>query len=269
MNKFIIFTTLLFTGFLTAQISENREVAGFSKLKVSSSIAVSYTISDQINVKVETDDAEKMKLIKTEIVNGTLILSVDTEDYKKNKNKAKNKKKDRNRSNVSFINGVDFQVLKITISGPNLEAIKASSSAFVKMQNVNKSDNLDIAVSSSGTIKGNFECNSLNIQASSSGEFVAEVAAKSAIIESSSSSTVTLEGKASNLNVKVSSSGDCNLQEFRVENAIVSASSSGSVNVHTSKSIEAKASSSGSISFYGNPTNVSKEMSSSGSVTKR
>lgn len=269
MNKFIIFTTLLFTGFLTAQISENREVANFSKLKASSSIDVSYTISDKVSVKVETDDAEKMKLIKTEVINGTLILSIDTDDYKKNKNKAKTKKKDRNRSNISFINGVDFQLLKITISGPNLEAVKASSSAFVKIQNLNKSDNLDIAVSSSGTITGNFECNSINIQASSSGEFVAEVVAKTAIIESSSSSTVTLEGKATALDCKASSSGDCNLQEFRVENATVLASSSSSVNLYTSKSIEAKASSSGSISFYGNPTNVSKEMSSSGSVSKK
>ena len=269
MNKFIIFTTLLFSGFLTAQISENRTVAEFSKLKVSSSIAVSYTISDQISVKVETDDAEKMKLIKTEVVSGTLILRVDRDDYLKNINKAKEKKRDRNRSYVSFVNGVDFQVLKITISGPNLDAIKASSSAFVKIQNINKSNNLDIAVSSSGTIKGNFECNSVNVQASSSGKFSAEMDAKSAVVESSSSSTVTLEGKATNLKVMVSSSGDCNLQEFRVENATVLASSSASVNVYASKSIEAKASSSGSIFFYGNPTNVSKEMSSSGSVTKR
>jgi len=269
MNKFIIFTTLLVTTLLTAQISENREVAGFSKLKASSSIDVFYTISDIVSVKVDTDDAEKMKLIKTAVVDGTLILSIDTDDYKKNRNRQKSKRKDRSRSNVSFINGVDFQLLKITVSGPNLEAIKASSSAFVKIQNVNKSDNLDIAVSSSGTIKGNFECNSINVQASSSGEFVAEVLAKSAIIESSSSSTVTLEGKASEMNVKASSSGDCNLQEFRVENAIVLASSSASVTMYASKSIEAKASSSASISFYGNPTNVSKEMSSSGSVTKR
>jgi len=269
MNKFIIFTTLLFTGFLTAQVSENREVAEFSKLKVSSSIDVFYTISDKVSIKVETDDAEKLKLIKTEVVGGTLLLSIDTDNYKKNKNREKDKKKDKNRSNVSFINGVDFQVLKITISGPNLEAIKASSSAFIKLQNVNKSDNLDISVSSSGTIKGNFEANSITVQASSSGEFTAEVVAKSAIIESSSSSTVTLDGKATDLNCKASSSGDCNLQEFRVENATVLASSSGSIELYASKSIEAKASSSGSIYFYGNPANVTKEMSSSGSISKK
>ena len=91
MNKFIIFTTLLFTGFLTAQISENREVSDFSKLKVSSSIDVMYTISDKISVTVETDDAEKLKLIKTEVENGTLVLSIDTKDYKSKKKKKKKK----------------------------------------------------------------------------------------------------------------------------------------------------------------------------------
>ncbi len=259
MNKFIIITTLLITGFLTAQIKENREVADFSKLKASSSVQVFYTISSTKSVQVETDDAEKMQYIKTEVIGETLNIYLDT-------NKNSDKKKSRKRK---WNNNINFKVLKITISGPNLNAIKASSSGFVKIENLNTSDNLDIAVSSSGSIKGNFECKNLKIDASSSGEFVAEVVSKTAMIESSSSSTVTLEGKAVELNVKASSSGDCNVKEFKVENAVVLASSSASVSVYTSNSVEAKASSSASVSFYGNPTNVSKEMSSSGSVMKR
>lgn len=257
MIKFILFATLFFTSLITAQVTENREVADFSKLKASSAIEVFYTVSNTKSVKVETDDVAKMQYIKTEVDGETLKLYIESTG-----NSKKSKKKKWN-------NGISFKVLKITISGPNLNEIKASSSAFVKMQSLNKSDDLQISVSSSGTIKGNFECNTLNIQASSSGDFIADVVAKSATVTSSSSSTVTLEGKATDLNCSASSSGDCNLKEFKVENAIASASSSGSITVNTSKSIEAKASSSGSISFYGNPANVSKEMSSSGSISKK
>lgn len=264
MNKFIIFTTLLVSGFLTAQVSENRQVENFSKLKVSSSIDVFYTISDKASVIVETDDAEKMKLVKTKVEGGTLVLSIDTKGYKAKKNKEKKKS-----NNISFINGVRFEVLKITISGPNLEAIKTSASAAVKFQNTNSTSNLEIAVSSSGSIFGNFECTNLNVIASSSGFFKGTISAKSIIIESSSSSEVNLSGKALKIDVKASSSSTCNLKNLTVENVFVQASSSADVIVNATKLIEAKASSSGSISFFGNPQNVSKEMSSSGSVSKR
>ena len=247
-----------------AQVSENREVTDFSKLRVSNSIDVFYTISDKKSVKVETDDNEKLKLIKTEVENGTLKLFVNTKDYKEKQNK-----KGKKRSNISFINGVEFQVLKITISGPNLEAIKASSSADVKIENANTSTSSDITVSSSGSISGNFHCTNLVLDASSSGEFVGKIDSISVVIESSSSSDVNLSGKASKISVKASSSSDCNLKDLMVEEAIIGASSSADVSIKVSKVIEAKASSSASILYFGNPLTVKKEENSSGSVKSK
>lgn len=261
MNK-IILTTIVFLISLmsSAQVSENREVADFSKLKVSNSIQVLYTISSTKSVTVETDDQEKMKYIKTEVVGETLKLYIETDDY--NQKGKKNKKRNWN-------NGLKFKVLKITVSGPNLTEIKASSSAYVKIQNVNNSKNILLTVSSSATIKGNFESEILSVDASSSGTFSGDIVAKNITVETSSSSTVFMEGKANNITVKASSSGDCNAKGLKAENATATASSSASISVYASNSLTAKASSSGSVSFYGNPTNVSKEMSSSGSVTKR
>lgn len=264
MNKFILFITLFLTGLLTAQVSENRTVSNFSKLKASAGIDIFYTISDKISITVETDDSEKMKLIKTEVENGTLVLSIDTKDYK-----AKKTKKRKNNSNISFINGVRFDVLKITVSGPNLTDIRASSSAKIQLQNVNTSPNLDIKVSSSGKIVGTFETNNANIEASSSGDFGANINATTIEIKASSSGDVVLKGKGKNLILKASSSSDCNLKNLEVEQATIEASSSASVVVTVTISLEAKASSSAAISFYGNPTNISKEVSSSGSVTKK
>ena len=264
MNKFIFFATVFFTGLLTAQVSESRTVGTFTKLKVSAGVDVLYTISDKTSITVETDDAEKMKLVKTEVENGTLVLSIDTKDYKAKKSKGKKKNK-----NISFINGVRFEVLKITVSGPNLQAVKASSSADVKFVNTNKSSSLEVVVSSSGSVSGSFDCSDLLIEASSSGDFAGTITAVTVDIKASSSGDVVLKGKAKNLIVKASSSSDCELKNLAVEKATIEASSSADVEVTVTASVDAKASSSADVVIYGNPVNVSKEVSSSGSVSLR
>lgn len=259
MVKIIVTITAFLISLISlAQVSEYRDVSNFSKLKVSQSIQISYTISDKISVKVETDDKEKMELIKTEVVGETLKLYIETENYAPNGKKRKYK-----------YNDVRFKVLKIIVSGPNLDEIKASSSADVKIENTNTSSNLDVAVSSSGSISGSFNCTNLTIDASSSGDFTGKINATSVGIESSSSSDVNLSGKATKISVKASSSSDCNLKDFTVEEATIGASSSADVSIRVTKSIEAKASSSASISYYGNPSAIKKEESSSGSVKSK
>ena len=259
MNKFIILTTLLLTGFLTAQIKENRDVADFSKLKASSSVQVFYTISNTKSVQVETDDAEKMQYIKTEVIGETLNIYLDS-------NKKGTSKKSKNRK---WKNTFNFKVLKITVSGPNLKAVKASSSADVKFVNTNKSSSLEVVVSSSGSVSGSFDCSDLLIEASSSGDFAGTITAVTVDIKASSSGDVVLKGKAKNLIVKASSSSDCELKNLAVEKATIEASSSADVEVTVTASVDAKASSSADVVIYGNPVNVSKEVSSSGSVSLR
>lgn len=266
MIKIILTVTSFLISVITlAQVSENRNVSNFSKLQASTGIEVFYTVSDNISVKVETDDQENLKYIKTEVENGTLKLYVETKDYK---SKEKNKKRSRGK-NVSWVNGIEFTMLKITVSGPDLEAIKASSSATIKVENDNTSTNLDIVVSSSGSISGNFNCTNLSIDASSSGDFSGKVNTTSVAIESSSSSDVNLSGKATKIEAKASSSSTCNLKDFIAESASIKASSSADVTISVSKYLEAKASSSASIRYYGNPSQVIKEESSSGSVSKK
>lgn len=264
MNKFIIFTTLFITGLLTAQVSENRTVGNFSKLKASAGIEVFYTISDKISITVETDDAEKMQFIKTEVVGETLEVFVERTNTNLEKSKKKKNKRYRN-----WINGIEFNILKVTVFGPNLTDIKASSSAKIQLQNVNTSANLDIKVSSSGKITGTFETKNAVIEASSSSGFGANINATTIDIKASSSADVVLKGKATKIFVKASSSSDCKLKNLEVEQATIEASSSAAVAITVTNSLEAKASSSASVSFYGNPANVSKEVSSSGSVTKK
>lgn len=243
-----------------SQVSESRTVSDFSKLKASQSIQVHYTVSNTVSLKVETDDHEKLKFIKTDVENGTLKVFIDTSSDTNQRSKRKNR---------NYNNGVHFKTLKAYVSGPALQSFKASSSADIKVENLNTSENIDLAVSSSASISGKFSGGNITIDASSSGDFKGEITAKNVTIETSSSSDVALSGKATDVTVKSSSSSECDAKSLLAENVTAMASSSADIDVYASKSLNAKASSSGDINFYGNPAQVTKDQSSSGSVTKK
>jgi hypothetical protein len=265
MIKIILTITLFLISLISiGQVFENREVSDFSKLEVSNAIEVFYTISNTKKVTVSTDDNENLQYIKTVVIDGTLKLFVDTENKK---DKIKNKYSKN--SNVIFVNGISFKFLKINISGPSLKSINAESSAAVKIENTNTSPNLDIAVSSSASVSGNFKTTNLFIDVSSSGEISGTINSTLVEIKSSSASDVKLSGEVSKIIVKASSSSTCNLKDLLVEDATIHASSSADVTLKSLKSIEAKASSTASIVYYVSPTRVKEEVSSSGSISKK
>ena len=88
MTKLILTITSFIVGLVaTAQVSENRNVSDFSKLKASQGIEVLYTVSNSNSIKVETDDNERLQMIKTEVEGETLKIFVDTDNAKKPKSK--------------------------------------------------------------------------------------------------------------------------------------------------------------------------------------
>lgn len=251
MLKAIITTTAILGVLVSySQVSETRTVSDFSKLKASTSVKVFYTISNSKSVKVEADDNEKLKFIKTEVENGTLKVFIDNESKKSKK-------------------GMRYKTLKVYVSGPSLNSITASSSAAIKIENQNLADHVAIAVSSSGGVSGKFECSQMSIDASSSGDINAQIDAKSVEVESNSSADVTLSGKTDRLKVDTSSSSTCHANKLIAEEVTADADSSSDVDVYASKSLNAKASSSASIDYYGNPSQVVTDKNSSGSVNKK
>jgi hypothetical protein len=263
MKKFITALSLFFISLVTfCQVSENRTIGDFSKLKASQSVRVLYTISNNISLKVETDDNQKLKFIKTEVENGVLKIFIETSSSADSNEKSNKKKRNYN-------NNVNFKLLNVYVTGPSLQEIKASSSADVIVKNVNTANTVSIDVSSSGSISGKFHCENISIEASSSGDFIAEIEAKSVSIESGSSSDVKLYGKTTQFMAKSSSSSMVNAQKLVSETAVAKSSSSASIDLFVTKSLQAMASSSSDINYYGNPAQVSVEKSSSGSINKR
>lgn len=261
MSKIIISTvTFLISLVAFGQVSENRTVAEFSKLKASQGIEVFYTVSTTQSVKVETDDDQRLQYIKTKVEGETLTIFVDTENTKNPKSK---------KGNNRTIDGVSFNTLKVYVTGKALTNIKASSSASIQIQNLNATEKVEITASSSGSISGTFDCSDIKADVSSSGEVKGKLNAKTVQVAASSSGDVTLDGKATELEIKASSSGSCNLKGLTVEKAIVKASSSAEVTLTVTKSLDAVASSSADVNYYGNPFQVNTDNSSSGSVNKR
>lgn len=256
MTKLIILlATTLLSLVVSAQVSENRTVSDFSNLKVATGVQVSYTISNFKSILVETDDNEKLQFIKTEVENGALKIFVDVG--------GKNYKGSKSRNNINF------NILKVTIFGPSLKSFKASSSGQIKIENLNASDNLEIGASSSGSISGKFKATDVTVDVSSNSKFKGDVEAKLVVLESSSSAEIEIRGKAEKVTASSSSSSSCNTKDLVVETAEVKVSSSADISVYASKSLDAKASSSGNVFYYGNPTQVFADKSSSGSVNRK
>ena len=137
--------------------------------------------------------------------------------------------------------------MKVYVTAKNLTAIKTSSSADIHSIGELNAKDIDLVASSSGDIKLHLNAENITCDASSSGD-------------------IELKGKAYSVKVNASSSGDVDMKNLIVKVAEVSASSSADVDIHVTETLKARASSSADIKYWGNPKNVDKHQSSSGTI---
>ena len=128
-----------------------------------------------------------------------------------------------------------------------------------------------ISVSSSADVVGRdiITVDRLELKASSSGDMKLEIATKDLEASVSSSADLIVKGTCIKAEIHASSSGDFVGKGLKVDDAHLSASSSGDIEVEVEKSLEARASSSGDIVYYGNPSVKDVSKSSSGDVSRR
>lgn len=206
-------------------ISEKRQVASFSGISVGGSFDVEVKTGTAQSVEVEADD-NIIKYIETTVSGNVLKIRL---------------------SGMHSFNNVH---LKVLITTPGLESIKASASADVKVQDVLKGEG------------------KISFEATSSAEIEAEVDVPEVVANASSSATLTITGKTKSYKAMVSSSADIKSFELLSENTEVDASSSGTAEVHASVHLNAHASSSASVDYRGGAT-VEKTENSSGTVEKK
>ena len=256
MVRFFSFLAFLFFSILAnAQVSENRTVGEFSKLKVSTGIDLIFTQDAKTTVKAEADDAEKLQDIVTTVSGTTLEVFVDSKKF--NKNDKKNKKRN------------NHKILRVYVTAPNVDSFQASSSGSITAKNEISVKNANVKVSSSGSFNGNIKADEIIMKVSSSGDLKSQIITKNLDIDVSSSGDATLSGTSENISISASSSADLSAENLTVKTASAEASSSADVTLKVTESLKAKASSSASITYSGNPTKVEVEKSSSGSVSKK
>ena len=206
-------------------ISEKRSVASFTGISVGGSFEVEVKSGTSQSVEVEADD-NVIKYIETTVSGNVLKI------------------------HLGGMHSLSNVHLKVLITTPGLESIKASASAYVKVLDVLKEDG-----------KVNFEANS-------SAQIEAEVDAPEVVATGTSSATLNISGKTKNYRAKVNSSAEIKSFGLLSENTEVEASSSGTAEVHASVHLKANANSSGSVDYRGGAS-VEKSESSSGSVEKK
>lgn len=139
---------------------------------------------------------------------------------------------------------------KVHVSFRDISSIKSSSGSDVYSTNTIQAERLELKSSSGSDIKLDVNTSVLNC-------------------DSSSGSDIRLSGKTVKLYAEASSGSDIKAADLMAESSEVKASSGADITVNTSKALTARASSGGDIKYYGNPENVDKSDSSSGSVKQK
>jgi hypothetical protein len=80
------------------------------------------------------------------------------------------------------------------------------------------------------------------------------------------SGNITVQGTANSVNITLSGSGIVNCAELKAKSATAKISGSGNIDVYASSSLDARVSGSGVIKYSGNPVNVTKSVSGSGTI---
>lgn len=121
----------------------------------------------------------------------------------------------------------------------NLESISASSGAYITTKQVLEGDELDLDVSSGGSIKTTAVVRNIDTGVSSGG-------------------TITIAGSTETLDASASSGGTIKAQELKAKFAEASASSGGTIDILVTDKLKARASSGGDIDYWGSPKEVDK-----------
>lgn len=205
-------------------ITEERNIDDFTGLKVSSGIDVVIRQGKEISLELEADD-NLHDVILTEVEGD--VLKVYTE---KNIRKARSK--------------------KVFLVYEELNSIRISSAGDVVGENILKTEDLDIDLSSAGDLSLEVEAENITCDISSSGD-------------------ARLSGSTRVLDASLSSAGDLHAYELKAEKVDVRCSSAGDARVYASEEFNLRSSSAGSIYYKGDGRVANSHTSSAGSIVKK
>ncbi len=141
--------------------------------------------------------------------------------------------------------------VKVNITVPTIEKIKASGASKIKMSD--------------------FTLSSLKLDLSGASTFKGRVMIKELIeIEASGASTVKIKGKAENANFDISGASSLNAKDFEVTKKLsADASGASSCSIFSKGTLEMESSGASSIEYYGKGKVNKSDVSGAGSIEKQ
>lgn len=264
----ILAALVLITSAVFAQKRETREVATFTKISFRTGGKLYLKQGSPQKVEIE-GSSEALEKIKTKVEGGKLVIG--PEDKWMNWNWSND----------------DKVTVYVTVS--NIDALGVNGSGnLIAQTKITTSGNIDLGVSGSGTLTGEFEAGDADCDVSGSGQIDIKGKFKSLTADVSGSGTVSVNGtisgkadfkisgsgkveasgSAESLNTDISGSGRVRGANLVVNTARIDISGSGDVEITVNKDLDAEISGSGTVLYKGNPSHVNSNASGSGSVKK-
>jgi hypothetical protein len=234
----IAMTAFSFTIFSNTPVKKSINVDDFTGIRVNGNYQVFLKQGNTLKVRVEGEES-KIKKISTTVKDG--VWSIQSQSAKGSKC--------GHYSNYNY-NGQNGSqtAMKVYITMPKLTSISVSGTGKVSTENTFKVKTIDLSISGSGKMRLGLNANSIEGNLCGSGKMV-------------------LKGTAKHLEAKVMGSGDVDAESMKAENANVSITGSGDINIHATTYLKAKVSGSGDVFYKGSPS-VHKKVTGSGGVSR-
>jgi hypothetical protein len=270
MKRITTTLILLFAFVLVwAQNKETRTVDNFSKVafRIPGKLYLRQGSEQKVVLEGSKDVLEK---IETEVEGGRLNIGRENNNWR-----------------IWDWDNDDRIIAYVTVT--TLEGLSVSGSGNLIGEGVLKANDLNLAVSGSGSMEievnasGEMEANvsgsgdirvkgtarALDSKVSGSGKVIlAGTITDRADVSVSGSGKIIASGSAKEIRTTISGSGEVQAADLEVEKCEVRISGSGDVEINVKQALDATISGSGSVSYRGNPSSVNSHSSGSGKVRK-
>ncbi len=226
MKNLLLIASFLFTACSVSygQETETRNVGSFSGVKVTEGIDVYLKKGDKESVRVEVEGT-KLENVMTDVSGSYLRVHMRDGGY-------------RGRINV-----------KVYVTYVKVDKLSASSAGSIFSEGTMEADEMEVNVSSAGSIEIAVNAGSVEASASSAGE-------------------IELQGKTRFLEIDAATAGQIDAYDLEAQKVSAEAASAGSIKLTVTGDLKAHASSGGSIRYHGNPDKSITNSTSGGSVKK-
>ena len=230
-NRFLpLIAFLLLTTWVVAQDKENRNVSGFTAVKVRSGIDLYLTQGGSEKLTLEMKGFDSKEIV-AEVKNGVLELYVD-------------------RSGWGGWNWGNNRYVKAYLSFKQLNKIIASGGSDVFSEGKVKFNKLSLDVSGGSDVKMDLDANELNV-------------------ETSGGSDAILKGTVRTLNAVSSGGSDLKAADLQADNCRVSASGGSDAYVRAEKEIAIVSSGGSDVYWSGNGKLIGKQKSGGSDIHRR